>query len=117
MLFRLFCPVAFILRSKSALEYLSRCFMNPDIELRLKLNDGIPAHDMNIEVLAKTPDDASNFLAQSLLITTSSTETVEFTVHIQIRGFTQLTEHSINKFSEVSPLNSYSLTNKMFQLT
>ena len=112
MLFRLFCPVAFNLRSKSALEYLSRCFVNPEIKLRLKLNDRIPLHDIDILVLAKTPDNALNFLAQSILITTKSIETVEITVDIQTRGFTPLKEHSINELSECSLLDSYSLTNK-----
>ena len=98
-------------KANAAADYLSRICVNPDT--KLKLNDRIPVHDIEIQVLANTPENALNILAPGFMIPTITIEPVENTVEIQIEEFTQLKEPSLNKLSEFNPLDSYDLTKLM----
>ena len=100
-------------KANVAADYLSRVYVNPDTKLKLKLNDRIPVHDIEVQVLANTPDNALIILAPDFIIPTITIEPVGNSVVMQIEEFTQLKEPSIIKLSEFNPLDSYDLTKKV----
>ena len=71
-------------KANAAAEYLPRIYRDPDTKLKFKLNDRIPVHDIEIQILANTPDNASIFLAPDSKISTITIEPVENNVDIQI---------------------------------
>ena len=57
-------------KANAAADYLLRIYVNPDTKLKLKLNDRIPVHDIEVQVLTNTPDNALNILAPDFIIPT-----------------------------------------------
>ena len=72
----------FLGKANAAADYLSRTYVNPDTKLKLKFKDRIPIHDIEIKVLANTPDKALNILVLDFIIPTITIEHVENTVDI-----------------------------------
>ena len=66
-------------KANAAADYLSRTYVNPDTKLKLKFKDRIPIHDIEIKVLANTPDKALNILVLDFIIRTITIEHVENT--------------------------------------
>ena len=60
-------------KANAAADYLSRVHINPNTKLKMKLEDQIPVHNIDIEVLSNTPD---NSLTAIQAITESNTANV-----------------------------------------
>ena len=64
-------------KSNAAADYLSRIYVNPSTKLKVKLSDRIPVKDLEVEVLAQTPDNSLTALSTAVsvpIITIASEE-------------------------------------------
>ena len=97
-------------KANAAADYLSRIHVNPSTKLKLKLSDRIPVKDIEIEVLAQTPDNSLTALITAVnvpLITIDSEETCT-TIHLS--SFFGPKDQSLNKLSEENPLDKFELS-------
>ena len=91
----------------AAADYLSRIHVNPNTKLKLKLSDRIPIRDIEVEVLAQTPDNSLTTLTTAVhvpLITIDSEQTCST---IELNSFIEPKDQSINKLSEENPLDKF----------
>ena len=97
-------------KANAAADYLSRIHVNPNTKLKLKLSDRIPIRDIEVEVLAQTPDNSLTTLTTAVnvpLITIDSEETCST---IELNSFIEPKDQSINKLSEENPLDKFELS-------
>ena len=97
-------------KANAAADYLSRNHVNPNTKLKLKLSDRIPIRDIEVEVLAQTPDNSLTILTTAVhvpLITIDSEETCST---IELNSFIEPKDQSINKLSEENPLDKFELS-------
>ena len=97
-------------KANAAADYLSRIHVNPSAKLKLKLSDRIPVKDIEVEVLAQTPDNSLTALITAVnvpLITIDSEETCT-TIHLS--AFFEPKDQSLNKLSEENPLDKFELS-------
>ena len=98
-------------KANAAADYLSRVHINPNTKLKMKLEDQIPLHNIDIEVLSNTPDN-------SLSTVQAITETNTANVIIPQLSTTPVDNHNNVTVDELSAFNdvmisSMSMTNPL----
>ena len=97
-------------KANAAADYLSCIHVNPNTKLKLKLSDRIPIRDIEIEVLAQTPDNSLTTLTTAVDVPLIIIDSEETCSTIQLNSFIEPKDQSINKLSEENPLDKFELS-------
>ena len=100
-------------KANAAADYILRIHVYPNTMLKLKLSDRIPIRDIEVDVLAQTPDNSLITLTIAVhvpLITIDSEETCST---FELNSFIEPEDQSINKLSEENPLDNFELRERL----
>ena len=112
-------------KANAAADYLSRVHINPPTKMKMKLEDQIPLHKIQIDVLSNTPDNsimsvhtteevapqATHHKNQEIIVTNADNE-----IEAEITELSSLHFNQICAVSEENPLDKLDLSESLLPL-
>ena len=97
-------------KTNATVDFLSRIYVKFCTKLKLMLSDRIPVRDLEVEVLAHTPNNSFTALSTAVSVPNITVASEEPCRTLEINSFIESKDHIMNNFSEENPLDKFKLS-------